>query len=930
MKRLTKTLKALLPIIAVYMSFLITNNAAAISIIDDDQLIVSCDTTCVVNRIVDPDNHNSGTITSGASVDDYGNYVFLADVTYGYRNRTSVNKTVGTYALGERQYSDTSCPSGAACSKYVIKGKGSDGVTRILTESEIRIDMINPSPDGFSYTAYASSACSEEVPGCNDSSGRNFNFSPSLRIVVYDGAQYLLNQNLIITKYICSTFNGVACSESGAWSFIFKLDSTSIITDPCADNPCCLPGEGDISSLPAECFETSEIPSPQGDGQLSSSTQITSSFEWNGNWQNNDIRIHYPIREGNISRVSTPAAANANPGYVKFKHEVAANNLQQTIAGHDHIRNYGCWKGPSWNRYWGVCQEILPHAEQTLVPTTTWNTNLNPSNNLSGVRVPMSGQNSFTQANRIESNISTNQRVPALYSGEDSRNIVQRDQINAGLWCQNIQASAIETVYGTTVYGHQNSVAFNKDASSRERCYSVPLLFNLKPHIEIPTINNDATIEPGENIRADVGVYAAYNRTFDSCNIGVTVSQWYTIKKPDGITQTISLSNYNWSQCQSDDAGTTYMEISGGVTVTLPIGTEICFYKRVSSYTNDPYIYRLNETPWLYIGDNEPNGRTVSNCDNPSSTVTVTKRATIQIHGADSWSGTDSSNGGFLAKNPSNNLNIEIKSGSWSQYGLFTTGCIDQTFGSAGWLHQTAGNNQESHTRLKFANTLSNTSCSSGQLGQFTTDHRITNMRSYYSAMIGNIINENSSIDIATLPLNTPREITHYVYTGKINLSLDNPELTFSGRQILIFDGDVTITKDIIYAGNFTSIYSVPTLTIIAKNIYIESSVRQIDAILVADESLSTCADATDSIDYRYDGTCAASDTENIGLTINGAIIANLTRFQRTNGARNVNDPTPAELIRYSPTVYLSNYAYQRTQQKDLKTILRREVAPRW
>jgi hypothetical protein len=732
---------------------------------------------------------------------------------------------------------------------------------------------------------------------------------------------------------------------------------------PCANNPCCLPaGVDDITLLPPECTPADTVPEPQGDGQLSVSTQITSG-EFNYAWQNNDIKVHYPIRTGNTAKAPTPTTANADPGYVKFKHDLTATALQQTIAQHNHVEYYSCKVGDRTT----VCQRTHSHAAQTLIPTTKWNTNLTNQNTTltdsrySGIRVPVSGQNSFQQANYSQLDIAANQEVPAI-----GANRIQLDQVNNGSWCQDIQASANETVYGTTVYGHTNSAIFSKDVSSSRRCYSAPLLFNLKPHVSTSYINADDpdTIEPGETVRATVGVYAAYNKQFNSCNPGVQVEQWYTIdgggrQHPisdgrSGTSTDLSSDIYSWSQCHGDE-GNNYMELDGSFTETLPVGTKVCFYKRVSSYTNDPYIYRNNNEPWLHIGENEPDGAEARDC------TTVTKRATLQINGADSWSGAMSQSaidalpaaadktglnpGGFYAKNSSNSYNACKQTGSWSQYGLFTIGNIDANFGSAGFLYQPncAAFPQDTHERLKFSNTTT------PFRGQFSSSHQLTRMRDYYEphADFSNTI--GATLDLSSL---TSEGVTNegiYNYTvidtahdiAQVTLTASSP---INKRLILIFDRDVYIDSDIKYADDMGSIYDIPSLTVISQSdIIINPGVHRIDGIYNAENTFHDCGKDLGGDALGFEGSFASGRDEcrqigvtgigypnDVGLVVNGAIIANNTRFQRTNGTNTVTDNTPAELIRYNPTVYLSDFAYKRTQQKDLRTILRREIAPRW
>jgi hypothetical protein len=89
-------------------------------------------------------------------------------------------------------------------------------------------------------------------------------------------------------------------------------------------------------------------------------------------------------------------------------------------------------------------------------------------------------------------------------------------------------------------------------------------------------------------------------------------------------------------------------------------------------------------------------------------------------------------------------------------------------------------------------------------------------------------------------------------------------------------------------------------------------------------------SDLDNNTAFDYNQTCASYDTGSVGLTINGAIIANGVRLQRTNGTETVFQSTPAEIINYTPAIYLQDYAYKSHVRSDIKTILYREVAPRF
>lgn len=109
---------------------------------------------------------------------------------------------------------------------------------------------------------------------------------------------------------------------------------------------------------------------------------------------------------------------------------------------------------------------------------------------------------------------------------------------------------------------------------------------------------------------------------------------------------------------------------------------------------------------------------------------------------------------------------------------------------------------------------------------------------------------------------------------GNDNLTLNGP--SYGQKQITIISkGTVTINNDI--TNNGPSPDNVPVLVIKAKNINIVGSVNRIDAILIATDTIDTCSGI--SADKRYT-SCRKT------LTVNGALSANIIKFQRSVGTR--------------------------------------------
>ncbi len=362
----------------------------------------------------------------------------------------------------------------------------------------------------------------------------------------------------------------------------------------------------------------------------------------------------------------------------------------------------------------------------------------------------------------------------------------------------------------------------------------------------------------------------------------------------------------------------------------------------------------------------------------------IAKRAGLQIQGADSWSGMtnkepddpfgdEPSNGGFYASDARGKTTDPTKckqSGSWSTGGLLTTGKIGY-FGSAGFIDRDEDcdiddQSKIGHEKLKFANSRKSPNGTHGydndKYGGFMAKHHMTDLYSYYRMKggldhdtyggAGNGEAEISSLDIGTITKSGSYEINNgrnrpfpVELKGQIAEGVNN--------LVLIVNGDVKITGDITFRDDYQRADQIPTLAIIAmKNstvqvdgdIIVEPNVHRMDGIYATGSSgtFYSCGRSADrnrrDEKLSYQGVCSQDQEDglepayqgNVGLVVNGAIIANKTSFQRTNGTENAMDSTPAELIRYNPALYIAPYERHRKVTSNMKTVVKREVAPRW
>ncbi len=132
---------------------------------------------------------------------------------------------------------------------------------------------------------------------------------------------------------------------------------------------------------------------------------------------------------------------------------------------------------------------------------------------------------------------------------------------------------------------------------------------------------------------------------------------------------------------------------------------------------------------------------------------------------------------------------------------------------------------------------------------------------------------------------------------------------------------DVIIDRNIIYDDGYASLKDVPKMIIYAGNIKISCGVERVDAVLIAENDVDTC----------YDSSDMNSSDNSRQLVINGTVIANNLKANRTYGAATgSNSIVPAEIINYDTTLYLwGAKKADVTETGKLDTSYKRELAPR-
>lgn len=161
-----------------------------------------------------------------------------------------------------------------------------------------------------------------------------------------------------------------------------------------------------------------------------------------------------------------------------------------------------------------------------------------------------------------------------------------------------------------------------------------------------------------------------------------------------------------------------------------------------------------------------------------------------------------------------------------------------------------------------------------------------------------------------------------------------------SGINVFYNDGDINITGNLTYSGSYGSFEEMPKLVIYGKDIKISCDVTEIDGLLIADNSVTTCEEG-DKKTANQGGIQGARNS--IQLMIRGAVVTGSLTANRTYGAATgANSIVPAEIINFDPSLYLwGNTTSDDEGDEDgggnnddsknakLETVLLNEISPR-
>ncbi len=314
--------------------------------------------------------------------------------------------------------------------------------------------------------------------------------------------------------------------------------------------------------------------------------------------------------------------------------------------------------------------------------------------------------------------------------------------------------------------------------------------------------------------------------------------------------------------------------IGGSYTTTsADIGKTICQW--------------INWEPWK--------DQTTGSKDSERECVEVVATPHVQVWGHDVRVGS--------APNLSTNKNSQITTrssspyGSWGEYGVFAPSDVSD-FGSGHGLHGGSVTAETEWNRLTFANTLNTVNCT-GISGCFVEPANLANLGSLPTNTIKNYL-ASSGLPTSTAANNNtvPALVQVYRPTG----------------------GTFTITRDIVNASPADP-NNLPQVFIVANNIRINDNVGRVDAWLIADDTIDTCANFTTAQ--------LTTDRCNRQLVINGPIMAKKLDLERTMLPTAAEQDKPAEILNLRADAWVWSYK-QSLKTSKIKTTFIRELPPRF
>lgn len=328
-------------------------------------------------------------------------------------------------------------------------------------------------------------------------------------------------------------------------------------------------------------------------------------------------------------------------------------------------------------------------------------------------------------------------------------------------------------------------------------------------------------------------------------------------------------------------------------------GTRLCFFTRIQNPTEtDP----ADDATWRY---------------SDMLCAISNKRPNVQILGTDLKVGSNDSTTGNISTS-STKIN-GLTYGSWVEYGVFSTNINKLASSGSGLRGGNADSLGSAWSKLTFANTITADTPDYGTFGSL----QMPNARSWFAGLARSpaypLLSDNGGVE---QPL--PSESGVYLYEGAGTIKFNgSAPLLGQGKSIIIQapNGTVKLTGGInVPNAGRTKVSDISQVVIVANNINIEGGVENVDAWLLARDTINTCSDGPANLSS---GDC------NKQLNVSGAVVTKKLLLRRTAGADAASPDSAAEIFRLRPDSQLWAYNYANSSDR-AKTIYIKELPPRF
>lgn len=295
--------------------------------------------------------------------------------------------------------------------------------------------------------------------------------------------------------------------------------------------------------------------------------------------------------------------------------------------------------------------------------------------------------------------------------------------------------------------------------------------------------------------------------------------------------------------------------------------------------------------------------------------------------------------------------------GSWVEYGIIANGIVSGVSSGAATGYAYPGllvdaANPGGNTSVGFCDrsrlSFSNTNCMSGTTGQFGSSGESASkqtVKQKYAATAAETEDRNNGsllkLNLSNASSYTVKDNIRYTYssgdiaiTASSKLSGGVTHVIYAKGSVIIYGNGAPLSYN---DSNYANIGDIPQYIIIADgNIHIDSEVTRIDAILVTEGTINTCTSFNPSTNHLTLATKDTGTNEVTGvycgkqLRINGAVIADSIKLYRIYGAATgLNSIVPAEIINYTPSIYIWGNNNASNSRPEVHTTYQHELAPR-